>query len=114
MPLAPFAPDFDVLVVGAGLGGLYGVKRFRDQGLRVRGIEAAPDVGGVWYHNAYPGARVDVQSLQYCYYFDPELFREWTWTETYATQPELLAYLGHVADRYGLREHYRFGARMVA
>ncbi len=104
---------YDVIVVGAGLGGLYGVKRFRDQGLRVIGLEAAPDIGGVWYHNAYPGARVDVESLYYCYFFDPDLYQEWTWTEKYATQPELLAYLRHVTDRHDLRRSFQFNTRVV-
>lgn len=95
------------------MAGLYGVKRFRDQGLRVLGIEAAPDVGGVWYHNAYPGARVDVESLYYCYFFDPELYLEWHWSEKYATQPELLSYFKHVADRHQLRNKFLFDTRVV-
>ncbi len=105
--------DFDVIVVGAGLGGLYGVHRFTRQGLSVLGLDGAPDLGGVWYHNAYPGARVDVESRFYCYYFDPELYRQWRWTERYAPQDELLAYLNHVADRYELRRHYRFNTWMA-
>jgi cation diffusion facilitator CzcD-associated flavoprotein CzcO len=103
---------YDVIVVGAGMGGLYGVKRFRDQGLDVLGLEAAPEVGGVWYHNGYPGARVDVESLFYCYYFDPELYRSWKWTEKLAIQPELLAYLKHVADHYDLRRSILFDNRV--
>lgn len=108
------SPEYDVIVVGAGIGGLYGVKRFRDQGLSVLGLEAAPEVGGVWYHNSYPGARVDTQSIYYSYYFDPELYREWNWTERYAVQAELLAYLQHVADRYDLRRLFRFNTRMTS
>ncbi len=110
---ASAATAYDVIVVGAGLGGLYGVHRFRRQGLSVLGLEGAPDLGGVWYHNAYPGARVDVESAYYCYYFDPELYREWRWRERYATQADLLAYLNHVADRYDLRRHYLFGTWMT-
>lgn len=106
--------DFDVIVVGAGIGGLYGVHRFHRQGLRVLGIEGGRDVGGVWLHNAYPGARVDVESIDYCYYFSPELYREWRWTERYAGQPELLRYLRHVADRFDLRRHFRFNERVVS
>ena len=106
--------DYDVVVVGAGIGGLYGVHRFGKQGLRVLGLEAGDDVGGVWLHNAYPGARVDVESIDYCYYFSPELYREWRWTERYASQPELLSYLRHVADRFGLRPHFRFNQRVVS
>jgi cation diffusion facilitator CzcD-associated flavoprotein CzcO len=99
---------FDAVVVGAGMGGLYAVKRLRDQGLTVLGLEGAPDVGGVWWHNRYPGARVDVESIAYCYFFDPELYREWHWTERYAAQPEIHAYLSHVADRYDIRSRFRF------
>ena len=106
--------DYDVIVVGAGFGGIYGVYRFREQGLKVLGIETAPDVGGVWYHNAYPGARVDVESYDYCYYFSEELYREWRWSEKYATQPEILSYLKHVADRFDLRRHFLFDNRVVA
>src|SRR5690349_5318639 len=71
------AAEHDVVVVGAGIGGLYAIHRFVQAGLSVRGLEMAPQVGGVWYHNQYPGARVDVESIDYCYYFSPELFREW-------------------------------------
>ena len=105
---ASAARSYDVIVVGAGMGGLYAVKRFRDQGLSVLGIEGAPDVGGVWYHNSYPGARVDVESVAYSYQFDPELYREWKWKERYAAQPDLYAYFRHVADRYDLRKDFRF------
>ncbi len=100
--------DHDVIVVGAGFGGLYGVHRFAQQNLSVLGIEGGGGVGGVWYHNAYPGARVDVESFDYCYYFSEELYREWKWSEKYATQPELLAYLNHVADRFGIRRNFVF------
>ncbi|MDV6212802.1 NAD(P)/FAD-dependent oxidoreductase [Rhodococcus erythropolis] len=103
----------DVVVVGAGMGGMYAVQRLRGEGLDVVGIEGAPDVGGVWFHNAYPGARVDGESLNYCYFFDPELFRDWKWTEKFATQPELLSYLNHVADRHDLRRHFLFETWVV-
>ncbi|MGE0385588.1 MAG: flavin-containing monooxygenase [Gammaproteobacteria bacterium] len=109
----PDGQDFDAIVVGAGFGGLYGVYRLRAQGLRVLGIEAGGGVGGVWYHNRYPGARVDVESYDYCYYFSEDLYREWVWTEKYATQPELLRYLDHVADRFDLRRHYLFDTRVT-
>ncbi|MGI3786641.1 MAG: flavin-containing monooxygenase, partial [Janthinobacterium lividum] len=99
---------YDVIVVGAGMGGIYGVHRLRQQGLSVLGIEGAPDVGGVWYHNAYPGARVDVESEYYCYMFDRELYVDWKWTERYASQPEILAYLNHVADHCDVRRSIRF------
>lgn len=99
---------FDAVVVGAGLGGLYAIYRLRQQGLSVLALEKASGVGGVWFHNRYPGARVDVESAEYCYYFSPELYKEWQWTERYATQKELLAYLNHVADRFDIRRHIRF------
>jgi len=104
--------DFDAIVVGAGFGGLYGVYRLRQQGLTVLGIEAGGSVGGVWYHNRYPGARVDVESYDYCYYFSEELYRDWQWSEKYATQPEILAYLNHVADRFDIRRHFLFDTWM--
>ncbi|WP_068183899.1 NAD(P)/FAD-dependent oxidoreductase [Mycobacterium sp. UM_CSW] len=105
--------DTDVIVVGAGFAGLYAVHRAASAGLSVIGIEAAPDVGGTWYWNRYPGARCDVESVDYSYSFDEELQRSWTWTERFAAQPEILAYLRHVADRFDLRRHYRFGVHVV-
>jgi cation diffusion facilitator CzcD-associated flavoprotein CzcO len=102
-----------VIVIGAGMGGVYAVHRLTSQGLSVLGIESAPEVGGVWYHNAYPGARVDLESHYYCYLFDEDLYREWRWSERYAAQPELLRYLKHVADRFGVRRHFRFGTSVV-
>ncbi len=103
----------DVIVVGAGFAGLYAVHRAACEGLSVIGIEAAPDVGGTWYWNRYPGARCDVESVDYSYSFDKELQQSWTWTERFAAQPEILAYLRHVADRFDLRRHYRFGVEVV-
>lgn len=103
----------DVLVIGAGFGGLYAVHRAASSGLSVTALEAAPDVGGTWYWNRYPGARCDVESVDYSYSFDEELQRSWQWTERFAAQPEILAYLRHVADRFDLRRHYRFGADVV-
>src|SRR5271168_4132098 len=100
--------NFDVIVVGAGFGGVYAVHRLRQQGLKVLGLESASGVGGVWYHNRYPGARVDLDSLEYCYLFSPELYRDWQWSERYAAQSELLEYLNFVADRFDLKRHYRF------
>jgi len=104
---------YDVIVVGAGIGGLYALHRFGQQGLSVLGLEQASGVGGVWFHNRYPGARVDVESLDYCYYFSPELYREWKWTERYAAQPELLAYFNHVADRFDLRAKIQFETALL-
>ncbi len=102
------AQAYDVVVVGAGMGGIYALHRFREQGLKVLGLEGAPGVGGVWFHNRYPGARVDLESVDYCYYFSPEIFNEWTWSERYAGQPELLRYLNFVTDRLDLRPLIRF------
>ncbi|OCB45485.1 cyclohexanone monooxygenase [Mycobacterium malmoense] len=105
--------EADVIVIGAGFAGLYAVHRAASAGLSVLGLEAAPDVGGTWYWNRYPGARCDVESVDYSYSFDEELQQSWTWSERFAAQPEILAYLSHVADRFDLRRHYRFGVDVV-
>jgi cation diffusion facilitator CzcD-associated flavoprotein CzcO len=97
------AKSYDAVIVGAGLAGLYMLYRLREQGLSARVLEAAPSVGGTWYWNAYPGARCDVPSLDYSYSFSPELEQEWVWTERYPSQPEILKYINHVADRFELR-----------
>ncbi|MGK5169408.1 flavin-containing monooxygenase [Geodermatophilus sp. CPCC 205761] len=104
----------DVLVVGAGFAGMYAVLQARRHGFSVLGLEAASGVGGVWYWNRYPGARCDVESIDYSYSFDEDLQRDWTWSERYATQPEILRYAEHVADRYDLRRDYRFDRRVTA
>ena len=104
----------DAVVVGAGFSGLYMIKRLCDAGFTVQGIEAAPSVGGTWYWNAYPGARCDVESFDYCYSFSRELEEEWNWSERYPAQPELLRYLNHVADRFDLRRHFAFETRVVS
>ncbi len=102
----------DVVVVGAGFGGLYALHKFRSQGLSVRVLEAAPEVGGTWYFNRYPGARCDVESVDYCYSFSEELQQEWTWTEKYATQSEILKYINWVADKLDLRRDITFETRV--
>lgn len=107
------SPSYDVIVVGAGFAGLYAVHRAVAAGLSVLGIEAADGVGGTWYWNRYPGARCDVESVDYSYSFDDDLQQAWTWTERFAAQPEILAYLEHVADRFDLRRHYTFGTSVV-
>lgn len=103
----------DVLVIGAGFGGLYMIYRLRELGLTFEAVEMASDVGGTWYWNRYPGARCDVVSLEYSYSFDDALQQEWEWTERYATQPEILRYANHVADRFDLRRHIRFNTRVT-
>ncbi|HTI78579.1 MAG TPA: NAD(P)/FAD-dependent oxidoreductase [Mycobacterium sp.] len=104
----------DAVVVGAGFAGLYALHKLRSQGLEVRVFEAAPDVGGTWYFNRYPGARCDVESVDYCYSFSDELQQEWNWTEKYATQPEILAYLNWVADKLDLRRDVTVNARVTS
>jgi cation diffusion facilitator CzcD-associated flavoprotein CzcO/acetyl esterase/lipase len=108
----PAGADLDVLVVGAGFAGLYMLYRLRALGFSTKVIESADDVGGTWYWNRYPGARCDIESIDYSYSFDPELEREWQWSERYATQPEILRYLGHVADKHDLRRDIRFSTKV--
>jgi cation diffusion facilitator CzcD-associated flavoprotein CzcO len=93
----------DLLIVGAGFAGLCMLYQARKMGLKARVLEGAPSVGGTWYHNRYPGARVDVESMEYSFQFSEELQQEWRWTERYSPQPELLRYANHVADRFALR-----------
>ncbi|MBC2637586.1 MULTISPECIES: NAD(P)/FAD-dependent oxidoreductase [unclassified Rhodococcus (in: high G+C Gram-positive bacteria)] len=102
----------DAVVVGAGFAGLYQIYRFRECGLSVRGFEAASGVGGTWWWNRYPGARCDVESMDYSYGFSADLDQDWTWSEKYATQPEILRYLEHVAERLDLERHITFGTRV--
>src|SRR5580704_12371060 len=102
----------DVVVVGAGFAGLYMLHRLRGLGLSVRVYEQGGDVGGTWYWNRYPGARCDVESMQYSYSFSDELQQEWDWSERYAPQPEILKYANYVADKYNLRADIQFGARV--
>lgn len=99
---------FDVAVIGAGFGGICAASRFRDEGLSVVGIDGASGFGGVWYHNGYPGSRVDVDSLDYCFLFSQEIFEKWRWNERYAEQPELMAYLNWAADLLDVRGLFRF------
>ena len=106
--------DLDALVVGAGFAGLYMLHYLRRLGFTAQVLEAADDVGGTWYCNRYPGARCDIESLDYSYSFDPALQTEWQWSERYATQPEILRYLGHVADKHDLRRDIRFSTRVAA
>ncbi len=106
------ARPLDVLIVGAGFAGLYMLHRARQGGLAARVVESAPSVGGTWYHNRYPGARVDIQSMEYSFSFSPALQQAWHWSERYAAQPELLRYANHVADRFGLRDGIQLNTRV--
>jgi len=108
------AVDYDAVVVGAGFGGLYAAYKLRELGLSVRVVERGTNVGGTWYWNRYPGARCDAPSMQYSYEFSRELQEEWEWTETYASQAEILRYLNHVADRFELRGLIQFETSVEA
>jgi cyclohexanone monooxygenase len=108
------AEALDVLIVGAGFGGLYALWKLRGMGLTALALEAAPSVGGTWWANRYPGARVDIQSLEYSYSFSESLQQDWHWTERYAGQPELLRYANHVADRFELERDIRLNTRVAA
>ena len=105
---------FDVVVVGGGLGGLYALHRLRGLGLSVKVFEAGSGVGGTWFWNRYPGARCDVESMEYSYAFSNELQQEWHWPERYGTQPEILKYINHVADRFDLRPDIVLNTRVVS
>jgi len=108
------AKQFDVIVVGAGFAGLYLLHRLRALGLQTRVFEAGSDVGGTWFWNRYPGARCDIESLEYSYQFSDALQQEWEWSERYATQPEILRYINHVADRFDLRRDIALNTRVAA
>src|SRR3954462_8636622 len=103
---------YDVVVVGAGFAGMYMLHKLRGLGLSVRVYEQGGDVGGTWYWNRYPGARCDVESMQYSYSFSDELQQEWDWSERYAPQPEILKYANHVADRFKLRSDIQLNTRV--
>jgi cyclohexanone monooxygenase len=106
--------DFDAVIVGAGLAGLYMLHRLREAGLSARVFEAGSGIGGTWFWNRYPGARCDIESMEYSYQFSEELQQEWDWSERYATQPEILRYIEHVADRFALRDGIQLEARVEA
>src|SRR2546423_7365353 len=106
------AEVYDVVVVGAGFAGMYMLHKLRGLRLSVRVYEQGGDVGGTWYWNRYPGARCDVESMQYSYSFSDELQQEWDWSERYAPQPEILKYANHVADRFNLRPDIQFNTRV--
>jgi cation diffusion facilitator CzcD-associated flavoprotein CzcO len=106
--------DFDVIIIGAGMSGLYQLYRMRELGLRVRVFETGTNIGGTWYWNRYPGARFDSESYSYGYSFSKELLEEWDWSEHFAGQPETLRYLNHVADKFDLRRDIEFCSRVTA
>ena len=110
----PEPSQLDVVIVGAGFSGVQMLHRVRELGLRVRVLEAGSDVGGTWFWNRYPGARCDVESLEYSYQFSEELQQEWEWTERFATQPEILRYINHVVERFDLRRDIEFDTRVVS
>lgn len=112
--LGPDAGRYDVVVVGAGFAGMYMLHRLRGLGFSVRVYEQGSDVGGTWYWNRYPGARCDVESMQYSYSFSDALQQEWNWSERYAPQPEILRYACHVADRFDLRRDIQFDTRIAS
>ena len=105
---------FDAIVVGGGLGGLYALHRLRRLGLKAKAFEAGSGVGGTWFWNRYPGARCDVESLEYSYAFDNDLQQEWHWPERYGNQSEILQYINHVADRFDLRKDVQLNTRVTA
>jgi cation diffusion facilitator CzcD-associated flavoprotein CzcO len=105
-------PDWEVVVIGAGVAGIYQIKRLKDLGIRATVLDANGDLGGTWYNNRYPGARFDSESFTYGYSFSAELLDEWHWTEQFSPQPETLRYLNYVADKFSLREHMQFGCRV--
>jgi len=107
--------DFDAVIIGAGFSGMYMLHSLRDKlDLNVTVFEAGDGVGGTWYWNRYPGARCDVESMQYSYSFSDELQQEWDWSERYAPQPEILKYANHVADRFDLRRDIQFDTVLSA
>jgi cation diffusion facilitator CzcD-associated flavoprotein CzcO len=107
-------PEYDAIIIGAGISGLYQLYRLRELGMRVRVFEAGTGVGGTWYWNRYPGARFDSESYSYSYSFSQELLDEWDWSEHFSPQPETLRYLNHVADRFDLKRDIQFRSRVAA
>lgn len=110
----PEAGQVDAIIVGAGFAGLFLVQRLRGLGLRVLAFETGDGVGGTWFWNRYPGARCDVESMQYSFSFSPELQQDWEWSERYSGQPEICAYLNHVADRFDLRRDIRLDTTVTS
>jgi len=106
--------EHDIIIIGAGLTGIYQLHRAREAGFDAVALEGADGLGGTWYHNRYPGCRFDSESYTYGYSFNRELLDEWHWKEHFSSQPENLKYLNHVAEKFDLRPHMRFNARVQA
>ena len=106
--------EYDAIVIGAGISGMFMLYRLRELGMRTKVFEMGTDVGGTWYWNRYPGARFDSESWTYGYSFSQELLDEWDWDEHFASQPETERYLNHVADRFGLRRDITFSTRVTS
>ena len=104
--------NYDVIVVGAGLAGLYALHKLRGLGYSVKVFEAGDGVGGTWFWNRYPGARCDVESMEYSYSFDPELEQEWDWPDKYGKQSDILKYVNHVAERFDLMRDIQLETRI--
>jgi cation diffusion facilitator CzcD-associated flavoprotein CzcO len=111
---AEVEPQYEVIVIGAGVCGIYQVYRLAEMGVNATVLEAGDDLGGTWYWNRYPGARFDSESVSYGYSFSPELLQEWDWREKFSGQPETLRYLNYVADYFGVRKYMQFNARVEA
>ena len=114
LPKNETQPQYDAIIIGAGIAGMYQLHRLRQLGLNVRVFEAGTGVGGTWYWNRYPGARFDSESYSYAYSFSQELLDEWNWSEHFAAQPETLRYLNHVADKFDLRRDIQFSSRVAS
>ena len=104
--------NYEVVVIGAGVCGIYQIKKFLDLGINATVLEAEGDLGGTWYMNRYPGARFDSESHTYGYSFSNELLKEWHWKERFSSQPENLRYLNFVADKFDLRDHMHFNCKV--
>ena len=106
--------DYEVIVIGAGVAGIYQIKRLIDHGIRATVLEGSDNLGGTWYNNRYPGARFDSESYTYGYSFSDEVLKEWHWKERFSSQPENLRYLNYVADKFDLRKHMQFNSKVEA
>ncbi len=113
-PTTDATAEFDAIIIGAGISGMYQLYRLRELGMRAKVFESGGDIGGTWYWNRYPGARFDSESWSYGYSFSEELLQEWNWREHFSAQPDTLRYLNHVADKFDLRRDMQFNSRVTA